>query len=206
VSAIDPGQERAMGPRISVARLLALVATSGLALASLRAAGPLWASILLTAVVLALTLGGVAAVCRLGRGRAFWVGFSIAGLIHVSFCFGLGLEPNLLTTALIDLSYQYVAPPPADENDLTELDLERVRTLAARFGLSGPVGIQEESTRRRWYKDHGLDFDYFGWGDGPRLHSTETYREIGHSWMTLVVAVAVGKIAVRLHDSRKVGA
>lgn len=196
-----------MRPRISVARLLALVATFGLAFASLRAAGPLWASILLTAVLAMLALGVVSATCRRGRSRAFWVGFSIAGSVYAALCFGPGLgeslRPKLFATALIDLTYQYVAPPPANEYDLTELDFERVRRLAAGLARSGPEGIQEEASRRRWYEDHGLEGDYFGWGDGPRLHSTEVYREIGLSWMTLAIASVGGKVAGRLYDSRE---
>jgi hypothetical protein len=183
-----------MRHRISVARLLAVVAACGLALASLRSAGPAWEGILLTAVLVVLALALVSAACRSGRGRAFWAGFSIAGWLYLSACYVPGLEPKLLSTALLDLSYAYVTPPAAPP-DITEPDMEHIRAL--------PVGLRQEdldaeAVQRRWYEDRGLGYDYFGWGDGPRMHSTQTYRAIGHCWLGLVIALAAGGLAARL--------
>jgi hypothetical protein len=182
--------------RISVTRLLAAVASCGLALASLRSAGPAWEGILLTAVLVVLALAIVSAACRSGRGRAFWAGFSIAGWLYLAACSVPGLEPKLLSTALLDLSYAYVTPPAAP-SDITELDLEHIRALAV--GLR-QEDLDAEAVRRRWFEEHGLRYDYFGWGYGPRMYSTKAYRTIGHCWLGLVIALAAGGLAARLYE------
>src|SRR5262249_25511948 len=161
-----------MRHRISVARLLAVVAACGLALASLRSAGPAWEGVLLTAALVVLGLAAASALCRRGRDRAFWAGFSIAGWLYLAACSVPGLEPQLLSTALLDVSYAYVTPPAAP-SEITELDREHIRALAV--GLR-QEDLDAEAVRRRWFKEHGLGHDYFGWGYGPRMYSTQTYR------------------------------
>jgi hypothetical protein len=84
--------------RFTIAGLLGLVLFFGIAFAALKAASPLWASALLSAIACLLLVGVLIAFHRTGRPRAFWAGFTLWATVYLVAGMALDLEPPLLTT------------------------------------------------------------------------------------------------------------
>ena len=64
-----------------------------------------------------LTAAMLAGVYRRGKRRAFWIGFASCGWVYLLLALGPWSEslvaPFLITTAILDLIYPKVVPPPA---------------------------------------------------------------------------------------------
>lgn len=112
--------------QFSVRWLLGLVALVAVGCAALFHASPLWTSVVLTVTSALLLTAIVAAACRRGRARAFWLGFAVLGWGYfwvaggmtdlpipgswpLSFFTQSG-EPPLATTRLLRWSYGKLFP------------------------------------------------------------------------------------------------
>jgi hypothetical protein len=103
-------------PRVSILGLLAWIALVGVGLAALRSPSPLWANALFSLTLATLIVSALAVAYRRHRRRAFWVGFATFGWAYFLATLGPAplsqIGPHLLTTALLDILYPQVVPPP----------------------------------------------------------------------------------------------
>jgi len=72
--------------RFSIAGLLAVIGTLGVAFAALRSPSYLWANVTFSAALAALVLAAINVAIGRGRSRAFWAGFLIAGGSYFAAC------------------------------------------------------------------------------------------------------------------------
>lgn len=71
-------------PRISIAGLMGVVLVIALGLAALRHPSPIRAGVAFLVTRGALTLAVVGAICRVGKERAWWLGFALFGWGHLN--------------------------------------------------------------------------------------------------------------------------
>ena len=91
-------------PRFSIRSLLAAIAISGVVLAMLRSSLPVWGNVAYTVATVAIVAGALSAILGREARRADWVGFSLFGATY------LMMSDQLVTQAMLDLLYPYLAP------------------------------------------------------------------------------------------------
>jgi hypothetical protein len=120
--------------RISIAGLMGLVVLAAIGLAAL-----IHPTRMVANGIFSLTLGlgfaaVVAAVASEGRGRSAWIGAAICGWGYLALSLGPWFEgetgPHLITTALIDRSFDLLGPPNG----------QPVMVLGASSGSAHPPG------------------------------------------------------------------
>src|SRR3954468_2576084 len=125
--------------RITIARLLLLIAYCGVGFAALRSPSWIWASTVFSLVVAALAAATLTAVYRLGARRAFWTGFALCGWLYLGLSShpwsGPSLRPLIVTSALIDLSYPTLGLPARQRGSLSTL-----RNRGGMGGIGGGMG------------------------------------------------------------------
>ncbi len=89
-------------PRISISRLMAIVAVVAINVAVGRAVFEHDPEILIGVALLGLAIqGAIVAAFRAKRGRAFWVGFAVLGAAAIgSFAWGMTLPEELIAVAV----------------------------------------------------------------------------------------------------------
>jgi hypothetical protein len=101
--------------RFSIAGLMGFVVVAALGFGGLKASDESWASGCYTLLVAALVVAVITAFQSIGRKRAYWAGFAIAGSVYFGFVFGtLGTSkvtpPQFLTELLFDRLEAMVHP------------------------------------------------------------------------------------------------
>jgi hypothetical protein len=193
-----------MRPRLTIALLLAVIALCGVGFAALRSPSQLWASALFAVSLGSLLLALFNAIYSRERQRAFWVGFLVLGGSYFTATQGPWFRdefgPRMVTTAILDLAYARVAPPPpATVGTL----LAQAWTAAGSYNraiqqllvLSGPT---PEDQWAAWTEPDRISGVGLQVGN-LALVSPETFRRIGHSLLMLVFAALGGIYARRLH-------
>jgi hypothetical protein len=198
--------------RVSIAGLLIGIALLGVSLAALLHPSPLWGSVFYSMALGTLTIFLLAAIFKRGPSQAFWIGFCSCGWAYFLANFGpdpIGqVGPNLITTAILDISYPFTIPreevgtsrnpaPPS----LNSLETRTARTsrgggkviLAGAFG--GNVPATFPSPWEVWTKPDRMTS--FNNSTSPKM-----YRRIGHSIFCLLFAFLGGFMAQRFHESR----
>ena len=104
--------------RFSIASLLALIVFVAVGLAALQAASDAWDGGVFSLALLTLLTSALLAVHRGGRGRAFWLGFTLFGSAYLMASLMPNVEPRLPSTrglAYLDakLSDRVDTPEPA---------------------------------------------------------------------------------------------
>jgi hypothetical protein len=187
-----------MRPRFSVARLLAVIALCGVGFAALRSPSHLWASAVFAVALGSLPLALLNAIYRRERQRAFWVGFLVCGAAYFAATKGPWFRdefgPRLVTTAALDLLYIRVAPPPtgAGGDPFTWAKAAVLDESGSKeyFTFVSPPRTQwAEWTEPDRTTGLGLQVSKI------TLVSPETFRSIGHSLFTLVLAALGGLYA-----------
>lgn len=193
-----------MRPRISIARLLALVVFFAVGLAALRSPSNLGANALVTLTLAALVVAVINVMYSRGRVRAFWAGFLIAGgtyfLISTVPFLRDAIGERLVTVPLLDILYPYLVQPEPKQTPpvaWTYAGAHRV-VLVSRGGFGGPP--QPEPGRWAVWTEPDRDSGVGAAVGGVFLASPWPYRLIGHSLLTLVVATMGGLYARRRHD------
>ena len=165
-----------MRVRFSIAGLMAVVFVFAVGFAGLRAASPLWASVVFTftvALLAAAILGSAA--CR-GRVRMAWIGFAVFGWTYLLATFWLWPGPNgvtappFVTKALLDYSQpaHNATVNTLDPGPTGEQSTDYVPTFGMRPGTMIPAGPPP----------------------GVRVVNLLHYRRIGHCLAAIVFAVA----------------
>jgi hypothetical protein len=161
-----------------------------------RSPSNLWATTLFSAAFGVLVMGLVNLVVR--KQRAYWGGFCVCGWAYFVAAFGpLAIEPKLVTTAVLDMAYPYLANGRIITKDTSD---GTVRI----WSLDPPQ--QQATTPRVWLRTR-LKADpnarWLAWtATAPvSLECPENFRTIGHSLFTLVIA-AVGGCYGRLSSMK----
>jgi hypothetical protein len=198
--------------RVSIAGLLVGIALLGVSLAALLHPSPLWGSVFYSLTLGTLTIFLLAAIFKRGPSQAFWIGFCSCGWAYFLAIFGpdpiAQLGPNLVTTAILDISYPFTIPreevgasrisaPPYP----TSLRTSTARTargggtiiLAGAFGGNPPATFP--TPWEVWTKPDRMTS--FNNSTSPKM-----YRRIGHSIFCLLFASLGGFMARRFHEGR----
>jgi hypothetical protein len=163
--------------RITIARLLLVIAYCGFAFAALRSPSWIWASTVFSIVVASLAAATLTAVYRLGARRAFWTGFAMCGWLYLGLSSypwsGANLSPLVVTSALMDLAYP---------------------TLGAMGGMAGR-GVSTQGIWDYWSRppQGAIPFNWL---------VPEPFRVICHALLTPIFGLLGGLLARRLHRTR----
>ncbi len=189
-------------PRFSIASGLTLIAILAVALAALRNPSYLWANVTYSLALGAVVVAFVNAVYSREAGRAYWLGFSLCGGIYLTVCSVPVLRDSvcsrLLTETILDFLYPHLSPASSTPSSSTVASTSGGGSLpelvvSTPFPKSGPtfVAVPQPPVLPRWAE----------WTEPDRmissriqfatvaLHSSEAYREIGHSMFTLLLGV-----------------
>jgi hypothetical protein len=163
--------------RITIARLLLVIANCGVGFAALRSPSWIWASTVFSVVVASLAAATLTAVYRLGARRAFWSGFAFCGWLYLglsSYPWGdSNQSPLIVTSALMDLAYPIIG---------------------SMDGMGG-LAVTTESIWTYWSQPPrgAMPFNWI---------VPEPFRVICHALLTPIVALLGGLLAMRLHRTR----
>jgi hypothetical protein len=208
-------------PRFSIANLLAVIGILGVALAALRNPSHMWANVTFSVAFATLIVAIVNAVYGRGEGRAYWLGFTLCGGAYFAVCWLPGLRdslcPRLASEVLFDILYPNFGPPapaarptpasrtPAVTNQMQAAGkmsqiqgrMASMRGGDARNRAGGGTVARSQAQESRWTAwnkpDRIVDVGYrIG---TVSLVSSDTFRQIGHSLVTILVAVLGGAYA-----------
>jgi hypothetical protein len=199
--------------RFSIASLLIWVALLGVGITALRSGSPLWANALFSLAIGILTVAVLAAVYRRGRRRAFWVGFASCGWVYLLLSLGPGNEslvsPFLITTAILDLLYPKVVPPPAaapagpGNGPATSAMAQSRRWQVMVFktgGIGGGIIPPPRSSWAAWTEtDRETVETRVG---GVSFSIPDSFRRTGHSLFCLLAALTGGVLTRCLYSTR----
>ena len=199
--------------RVSIAALLAGIALFGVAFTALIHPSPLWGNAFYSLTLGTLTIAVLAAIYGRGRRRAFWVGFSTCGWAYFLAIFGpepiSHAEPNLVTTAILDILYPYTIPrvvpgsaqaPAPTPSIASAKRLARTSAgggmvvLAGAFGGGGKAPVPPTPWEIWTTSDRTMMFTQAR----PKV-----FRKIGHSMFCLLFALAGGFLTQRFHELRE---
>jgi hypothetical protein len=125
-------------PRVSIAGLMVVVLISALGVAALKAATPLWASIVLTTTLALLGLAILGAMFRSGDRRAFWAGFAVFGWGYLTLAFGpwfaTEIEPKLATSLAIARMHEKLHPGPSQTSAILGVNLNTWNSTVVQAG------------------------------------------------------------------------
>jgi hypothetical protein len=168
--------------RFTIGTLLALVLFLAVAFAALREATDLWDSGVFTLTSAVLVVGVLLSFHRTGKGRAFWLGFALFGWAYLVASLVPPVESRLLTTkglAFID-------------SKLPGRAVTASFTITANTGAtvdvvgSPPNGQTLTATSvRLWNTPTGRFLAV----------SPESFVRIGHSLLSLIFALAGGRLS-----------
>src|SRR5262249_50064300 len=193
--------------RISIARMLMIVAYCGLGFAAVRSPSWICASVVFSLIVASLAVARLTAVYRLGARRAFWTGFAFCGWLYLGLSTqgwnGSSPSPLIVTTPLMDLAYPSIvgisAPPPTPAAGvMMGMMRGRMMGMGGMMG-GGGMGGPGVSTQGIW--------EY--WSEPPQAAGQfswlvpEPFRVICHSMLAPIVALLGGLLASRLHRTRE---
>jgi hypothetical protein len=204
--------------RFSIASLLVWVALLGVGIAALRSGSPLWGNALFSLAIGMLTIAILAAVYRKGRRRAFWVGFATCGWVYILLSLGPDSDalasPLLITTAILDLLYPKVVPPPAaapagpgigpamGPAPAAMAQPRRWEVRVFKTGGFGPmVPVPPRSPWAAWTQTDRETGSGTTIG-GISFALPESFLRIGHSLFCLLAALSGGMITRYLYSTR----
>ena len=204
------------GVRFSIASLLAWVALLGVGVAALRSGAPLWASFLFSLAIGTLTVAILAGVYRRGKRRAFWVGFASCGWVYLLLALGPWSEslvaPFLITTAILDLIYPKVVPPPAipsappgngpAPSAMAQPGRWRI-TVLKTGGFGGPVTPSPPRSRWATWTETDRELGFVAQVGVTSTSIPDSFYRIGHSLFCLLAALAGGVMTRYLYSTRE---
>jgi hypothetical protein len=207
-------------PRTSIAAFMGFIVVLAVAFAALVRPTPLWAAVCFSGTMLALTYALVVALFARGRRRVFWTGFLIGGGSYLFLQYGPFCEtqvgPYTLPTAALDVLYGALTIPSRQQPSLTALVTTRSaqKSPPAQLTIAGNPNTAfktlSEYNLAAWVSPPAADPWQLWTATGPRraapraATSPEFYR-IGHSGLSLLVAVAFGLVARRVAERSERG-
>jgi hypothetical protein len=207
-------------PRFSIASLLVVIGILGVALAALRNPSYLWANVTFSVAFALLIVAIINAIYGSGARRAYWLGFTICGGAYFAVCSMPGLRDSvclrLASEVVFDLLYPNFSPPvppppPTAYRELMAMKSQTFRLAAqaqSGMGSNGGNSVRKRISRTKAVASPPSTMSRLSaWnepdraaGDGYQLGnvsfvSSEAFRQIGHSLVTLLVAALGGVYA-----------
>ncbi len=190
--------------RFHLGTLVILVLLLGLGFAALRESNEIWDSSVLSITLVMLSISILLAVHRTEKRRAYWLGFALFGSAYLGFSLLPLIESRLITTKAL----AYVDSKVPDRsivhlrrmwdtwsNDLTQSSQSVPSTsLALSPEGNGAVG-DNWSAAGDWMFPRSFT--------GAAGGSTMNFIRIGHSFLTLIVAVTGGLLSRQLHAKER---
>jgi hypothetical protein len=198
--------------QFSISSLVVVIAVLGVAFAALRRPSYLWANVTFSLALAALLVAVLNAILGQAARRAYWLGFALCGGAYFLISAMPGLRetvcPRLASEPLFDLLYPHVAPqppsPPTTQASQVFLltngsgNLQNYTTWTTPiYGTPTPASPPTQAL----VFPQPLASNWAAWTEPDRtngvgyrlgtvsLVSSEAYRQIGHSMMTLLVGV-----------------
>lgn len=191
-----------MKPRFRIAGLVVTVAFFGLAFAALRSPSQLWANGLYSALCITLIVAAIRTVFDRDESRVFWAGFLIAAgayfVVYSVTPLRESICPRLLTEPLLDIVYAAVAPelPPPPPPAVIPYG-SMTAMVQALSGDGVTLSFPSPPPPDRWTAWTQPD-----WASGTgypvgslALMTSETFRQIGHSLMIVLIGIIGGHYA-----------
>ena len=198
-------------PRFSIASVLAVISILGVALAAFRDPSYLWANVTFSVAFAALVLAIINAIYGSGASRAYWLGFILCGWTYFAICSVPGLResicPRLVTEVIFDLIYPHVSPqppPPQPGPGIVGGPAQMTILVQGQVGGMGGIALPAPpAPESRWAAWSAPDrTNGIGYAIGTvSLVSSEAFRQIGHSLVTLLAAVLGGVYARRRYEA-----
>ncbi len=182
--------------RFRIGSLLILVAFLGVGFAALREANHFWESLVLTASFGILLVSILLAVHRRAERRAFWIGFALFGWGYLGLTMIPSIEPRLLTSWGLT---QLDALRAGDRALLVTDGSVRVNVGNNATIASSSVAFSPNGSSMVTSNKGSLQI----WSTGGRLiwagGTTESFVQIGHSFVALILAWLGGQLSRLLH-------
>jgi len=174
-------------PHFSLGTLLLAVLSAGVAFAALKSPSDTWASALFTLAVAVLLVATLGAVHRRERGRAYWLGFALFGWVYLILSLVPEPAPRLATTGLLDALFARVhGHGHAEQVFSLAFSPQGNRLVSQGVGFTS-VRVWDASTGRPL---------------SPASADPEGFRRVGHSLLTLLIALVGGWVSRYLHGAR----
>jgi len=187
-------------PQFSIASLFVVIGILSIALAAFRQPSYMWANVTFTVAFAAIVLAIINIIYGQGASRAYWVGFLLCGGTYFTICTVPGIRdtlcPRLATEVVLDLIYPHVSPPPPQPGNAMMVGQGQV-VWQVQMGAGAPP-----APASRWAAWSEPDRSIgLGYPIGTvNLVSSEAFRQIGHSLVTLLAAVMGGTYARRRYQ------
>jgi hypothetical protein len=190
--------------RFSIKTLMVVIGLIAVAIAVLRNPSQLAASLTYTLAFASLVVAGVNAICYgWGTHRAYCLGFLVCGGAYFAASAIPTLRENLATEAVFDLAFLSLNPavpfvPPGPASMMPTAISGLPLGVAGIGGGTAPLGSQPDSRWEFWTeRDPMID----GSAGHIVLASSPAFRVVGHSVVTLFVAVFGGAYARRRYQA-----
>jgi hypothetical protein len=190
-------------PQFSIGGLLVLISMLAVAFGALRSPSYLWANAIFSLAFGAIVIAVLNAIIGRGARRAYWFGFALCGAAYFLVSTVPGLRdsvcPRLVTEPIFDFVYPLVFPTPAPSTApvaaLSASDTILVdRAPTGRFIFRTSTPPTPVSRWAAWTEtDRNIGVGYqIG---TVSLVSSEAFRQIGHSLVTMLVSALGGLYA-----------
>ena len=192
--------------RYSLASLMGLVLFCAVAMAALRQADQVWASLLFSGAIVVLGTAVLAAVFARGARRGFWVGFCAFGWAYLALAFAPGFEsdirPRLMTAYLLDQLYGrlHTQEPTALSVTLTRTQSGNAVTSVAFSPDGRALAVKGRSGVRVWNATTGAPLQLVL--NTPAPPTPHAFKDGGHALASLLAAMMGGLIGGRLAARR----
>jgi hypothetical protein len=183
--------------RFSIASLLALIVFVAVGLAALQAASDAWDGGVFSLALLTLLTSTLLAVHRMGRERAFWLGFTLFGSAYIMASLMPNVEPRLPSTR----GLAYLDAKVSDRMDT--VTWSSVATGGSRTGGNYPQSIAYLTTGTTVAANGPTTVRFWSTAGTPTVGSngsTENFVRIGHSLLAFIMAIVGAHLSRFLFD------
>jgi hypothetical protein len=187
--------------RFNIASLLGVILLFGVGFAALRESNALWESGAFTLTIGVLLISILLGIHRVGKGRAFWLGFAIFGSAYLGLSLVPSIEPRLITSKA--LAYLASKVPRSSRSGLAYFDFDNDGAM--------DLFVVNNSQPNSLFLNKGNDLldnvtpaagSHATWFSNILMGSsgtTENFVRIGHALLALIVAFLGGLLSRYLH-------
>jgi hypothetical protein len=204
--------------QFTIGRLAMVVVVAAVCFAALKQPNEWWVAGMTTLVLAALGFAILGVSYRLGRKRAFWLGFLLFGagygIVSAGPWFVENVRPSLITTSLIDLSFPRLHPQGAAQSQQIQLTSGGTWAGTAPTTTGSTVPVTTTFLANAVQLTGSAVAVPGGSTSAPMTFTiatvlsngpSEEYRKIGHASLTLIAGMIGGLLAQLLLLTRDRG-